>query len=615
MSNNLSRRGSYLFAVLIATSIIFVIVAVVAFIAVRSSLSAADEYPVYSYGGYIDRTESQLFTQNGGAQLYEAESGEATDCTLSARLRASGGACVEMDEGAVLKFTITSVADCTARLYVSLSYSSETASDAPVADIFAIDVNGTAVDVGGTAANCYNEMQYKESLLGEISLTEGKNSIEFRCIGSDCDIDYIMLNPPLARTGGESTIGTPEQNFESDGNAQIFEAESFFYGGQTVTEYDTAASGYYYTRTERGGSVWLYVQSDSACTAGIALQVRGDGDVQSASVRVNDGKELYFSSLTSSGNYPRYFLGEVALEEGVNSIEITATERALGLDSVILNADVNYSPSASTQIYEAESAELSGGNLVQNGDIFSGGGTVAYNVAGSSIAFSIISRGEGASEEMLSLRMSYFGSMSNLSQTLEISFNGEKLPLEGISLIRSSDYDDYYDLVAGVVNVMPGKNSLVITSTNGVNGDYNLDHITLSKWVYESGGIYEAEYAALSGNNRAVIAPSASGGGCVGYNSPGSTVTFCIYSPAERTVSMYLRASCLSSEDVYMSRCLSVSVGGENINIYGMYMSGTGSLAQFSGNYVGNITLRAGLNVIKITSASTIYNLDCIALT
>lgn len=612
-----SKRGAYLIAAVIGTSVIFLLVAVIAFLAVTNYINAVAEYPQYSYEEYIDRTDSGLFTQDGGAQLYEAESGSTEGAAISERLRASADYCVDMTAGARLSLNIISVADCTVQLTAAVSYSSENMSDAYASDILALTVNDVTCDTGTSLIrNCYNGLQYKENILCRINLSKGGNTIVIECIGADFYIDYIVLTPSGSRMSDDETIGVTAPQFNIGGNVQLYEAERIDYDEQTVTEYDGAASGYYYTRTERGQSVNLYIDSDGEGQTMLAIRIRGDGDTQACIITVNDDEEnaLEFSDDTISGEYPQYTVGEVSLAEGLNCITITAVGRSFSLDALFLNADVNYSSVYSTQKYEAEDAVLSGGNVAESNSSLSNGGAVIYNSAGSTITFSITSRTGSDESELLSLRLSCFGEEDKLSDLMRITFNGEELSLDGVEAPQSSDYNDYFDVAVGEITVSAGENILVIESLSGKYGNYNLDHITLSKWSYAPNSVYEAEHAALTGGNLREYNQTASGSMDVGYNNPDSTVSFYIWSDAVRTVSLYARTSSISQEDVYMSTCFSVKINDADLNIYGRMLRGNGAWTSFSYNYVGEITLAEGLNVIIITSCSLLYNLDCLVI-
>lgn len=306
-------------------------------------------------------------------------------------------------------------------------------------------------------------------------------------------------------------------------------------------------------------------------------------------------------------------LATVSLKDGANKIKIVGKGANFAVDYITLNSDVNYSAQKSLR-YEAEQGALEGGCRQEVNAYVSDGKNVGYNYVSSTITFTVKSM--VADEAFLSLRMSYWGDNTYLSEVLEITINGTILDLSAQFIEHTGGYEYYVDVFLNTVNVNYGDNTIVIKSLT--DQQYNVDYLSLTNEIISSSAKenrYEAERAILRDGCQTEYYAKASGGQDVGYNKPFSNITFNVVAESEINVKLVLALSCFIEENGLMSDYLYVTINGQNLNIYDKEIISTGNWDTYFENYVGDVRLSQGLNIITITSKSETYNLDYIALT
>lgn len=582
-----------------------------------------EDYLKSEYFDYVDRSDDMKFSADGGTQLYEAEKAKLVGgCGIFDNSLASGEAVVgDIRDKDAIEYTITSATDSTVGLGLNICYVPTNGKDCIVENLFYICLND--VEVGGKKSiipACENEFNFKESIICELDLKAGKNTIDIIAYDSGYSVDYMILLTKHERNEQFQTIGLQSQAFSKDSGKQLYETEHMVLNN-TIPVSSTDVSGNFYVRCDGvGESIDFYVNSNDTIDVALALAIKSFGkesDVSDiCSVYVN-GYEEYSDSRLSDKASPNGFQELIIcfafLNKGENKISIVSNCDSYALDYVALNADVNYSLYKQSQRYEAEQAFVKNCRIENNLSV-SGGKNVVGGDVGSTITFRLNSKSEAM--EHLSLRINYVGSFVSLDKIMEITVNNEALNLSVSMINNMGDNTTYADIYVGAVRIKDGDNVVVIKSKSKAN-TYSLDYITLFKTEISTGAqeyVLEAENAVLTNGSAIERNKTASSGQVVGYNKYGSTIEFSLLSHEACTVNMSLMLSCIAKKDLDMSDYVTIKVNGRSIDLYDKKMQGTSSWKIFANNNIGEIQLKSGLNTLTLISKDDVFNVDYIKL-
>ncbi len=614
----MKAKGYLLFSFILGA--VVGVTSLVAVLITALSASKSQDFPVYAYHQYIDRTSNMLFSINAGAQLYESENAEVSGGAEEVfNSLASGGKVVgSIKKDSVLKYGIIFEEECTVQLKLSVCYVSDINRDTYAQNLFSVCLNG--VELATRRANIahgYSDFDFKENLLCTMDFPAGRNIIEFISEMEGYEIDYMLLVPMTERTSSETTIGLPVYNYKSDDRVQRFEAEHAE-RENAYAEYNLSSSGRYYTvnETEKASNIfWVESDKNTRTELAIALKNYGNTDTMSefCDVYVNDEKLLIDVVLpieNVDGKFSESSLGRINLKQGLNEIAIINKSGAYCLDYIALNASINYTKDNVTFRYEAEDSILSGGCVYKKDLTASAENIVSNNVPDSYVSYTVCSCVEDAA--YFSICLNYSGNEDNLGNVVEIVVNSRLINLSDKAVYKSSSYIEIY---LGLITIEEGNNVFIIRS---LSGNYELDYFALSNMEFSFSGQaykYEAENALLFDGSQVEWDKKASGSKIAGSNIQGSSVNFSIMCNDIGSAKLSLSLSCVSRKNILMNDNLSIIVNGQTVNISGLNITTTEDWSTFMENAVGNIRLKEGLNLISIVSKAELYTLDYICLT
>ncbi len=218
---------------------------------------------------------------------------------------------------------------------------------------------------------------------------------------------------------------------------------------------------------------------------------------------------------------------------------IAATVAAAG---VIVGVEA-FPASAAGTTYEAESASLTGGAVVQSdhtgytGTGFVGGYTDA-NKGNANITFTVSASAAGS--DTLAVR---FANANGASKTLSLYVNGTKL--RQITLNATTDWNTW-TTETETVTLHSGSNTVAYKFDTTDSGNVNIDNVLVTAVAAPPANQYEAESAALSGG--AAVASDHTGytgsgfvGGYIDANAGNALTTFTVTASAAGAVSVAVR--------------------------------------------------------------------------
>lgn len=624
-----NKSGGYmLFAVISAVVVIIIAFIMIIFAVSDNSLKQLEDYKSYKYSEYVDQSFSKKFNDKSGAQLYEAESAEQIKYNeVYFNKLASNNLVLKNDkEDCFSKYSITSNSDAVVALVINLSFTSKNNTSSVATNLFSVYVNNIELDVRNSVIkSSANEYDFTENFLCTFSLKNGINSIEF--ISSSDKIiyymDYFVLISPEESNNSDKIIGENIFYFNNFDKKQIFEAEESLIK-EGFVEVSPNLSGHYIVQSkDKPIDIEYLINSDQATRTILSLSINNF----SSSEDINNLLEIYLngekislnqSFITSEKNsvFNELEVSSINIIQGENILEIKGKSSEFFIDFLSLNFDINYSAINYLNRYEAEKMTLTGGQAIEGNVNASNGKYVAFNYKDSFLTAEINSK--KIQTEHLMLRVSYWGTFSNLEDVISININDNLINLNSVLIKAStknddSKYIDFKDIYIGQVQLNDNKNSIIIKS---ISGDYNIDHITLYNFTFKQEQKIikmQAENLGLSGciieRNR-----KAEQGKIVSYNNSGTNLN--------------LIANCESNIDFSLSFSISTTNKIENwdwffeiwvndlkVELIGKSEGKSVDWMSFDEQYICNITFNEGINSIAIVSKNGGYNIDYIKFT
>jgi hypothetical protein len=269
--------------------------------------------------------------------------------------------------------------------------------------------------------------------------------------------------------------------------------------------------------------------------------------------------------------------------------------------------------SAAGTTYEAESAALAGGAVVQTdhtGYTGSGfvGGYTDTNKGNADTTFTVSATAAGS--DTVAVR---YANGSTITQTLSIYVNGTKV--KQISLPATADWNTW-STETETVTLHSGSNTIAYKFDTTDGGNVNLDNVTVTAVAAPPPGTYEAESAALAGG--AVVQSDHTGytgsgfvGGYTDGNKGNADTTFTVSASAASSATVALRYS----NGTTITQTLSIYVNGTKLKQ--ILLPATADWNTWS-TETETVSLHAGSNTIAYkfdTTDSGNVNLDNIVVT
>ena len=336
------RSNIYLVFAFIAGIAVVGIAVFTAVIAAIHTVSPSD-FPAYAYSEYIDRTENVIFTADGGAQLYESEGAEYGNSLSVNNAIASGGVAIKLEKGGDgIDFSITSDSVMSARLFLSICYTSISGSDIAAERLLEARCNGVEASVRtATVQSCGSPYDFRNNELCTVELRSGRNEIKIVPLG-EFTLDYLLLVSVRERTSNDPVIGHPVYSFDIDGGMQKLEAEQAEINNAVVYGESSASGNFYLRLFKDGAGVTFYPRSAESCTVSLYIALRSTG----SSARVSDLCKLYVNGMSIvlypvgtgvSDKFITLYAADIALGEGVNELRFAKKSGVFDIDYIELN--------------------------------------------------------------------------------------------------------------------------------------------------------------------------------------------------------------------------------------------------------------------------------------
>ncbi len=572
-------------------------------------------FPTYSYSEYVDRSEDSEFSSDAGAQLYEAESLDLYgSATAEENVRASGGNVADnLYTGSYVELFFYSDADIEVQFYISTSYISQTNRQSICSNLFTLEVNDEEVTSSEYIQPSYNEYDFIETYIANITLVKGYNSIDVISKVNSYTIDYILLVSPEEKATEFESIGYNPEPFVSSESRQTYFAfrQREIEGAAFIYDEDTESYCVFFSNPD--DSINFYIDSDADTETSISVSAKKMSSASATpgvSITVN-GESVGSSSFTNmTEEYSELNLGTVTLIKGLNTISITNLGGYFYLQSIVLNEDVNLSPTLSNQRFEAENAEINGCSITST-YYGSGQKVVGSNLTGSFVKFNFVLNQD--CDLYLSVRLSYAGSSAKaLSEIISMTVNGTSYDVPDTE-VEPTDYNNYLDLYIGKISLAKGTPVIRITS---VSGGYNLDCITFFNTEYSKGDevTSEAEDLILLDGVRRVYSTHASGEWYVSNTVEYSSQSLFFYCEEAADLTLTAALSYTTTTSVTASAAFDVMINMESISYDAPVISNTGVMYEFNEVNLGTFSFSEGMNVLRFTNYGYIYGMDYIVL-
>ena len=602
--------------------IVAALISIASIVVSASSLAIAkmgeikNTYPDFSYKDCVNQSGNMLFSNKGGSQLYEAENATLSDGVEANSSFASSYSYLNLDKsGARALWYIDSDEKCDVEMVISTAIVSSFDTDA--SSVFTLDINGERLSSDQKLTSSHSNSDFKENILGEISLKQGRNEIILTNIGSAFSIDYIALISSKTKTSGDKTIGQIYRPFYSGETEQIYELESgFMEGGAYIGEDSNASWSHYCSMPKANSSVTYFLYSDNECTTNLILKGKidsGSKNIISVLSVFVDEKPVICSPCYITSEYEQLDILDLDLTKGQHSITFTSLLGGVSLDCFSLGSEITYSSHSNGNLYQAENANLYL-CAVENNASSSGERDVGHIQKGAVLTYSFNSRTDDVTH--LSLSICPFGIHDDmsLSSLLSITVNGENLSLDSPIVTPSSNYETYQCVSLGEANIKEGTNKIVITSL--VDNMFNLDYLTTYKASSIGQNLHiEAEDIPLIGSGRKVFLSMNEEKENIGHLAASSALVL-QFESLSPTFALGLSYSSDFSSDIYfLTDVISLDVNGVNIDNSSYIFTNGNNWNKYYFMNISGIEGKVGLNTITIKMCANPVNFDYFTIT
>ncbi len=603
----------YIIFSIIGTIIAFAICLSIVGVSIMQKMSLAD-YPTYSYHEYIDRSDTKIFKEDSGGQIYEAESAKLSgSAEVKDNIHASNQEVVtELFTGSSLTLEVSVSYSMEAKLVVATSYVSQTGKAIAASNLMTLNVNSNEVKLPLKINPSFDEYDFMENTLALVNLSAGKNEIKITALSNTYSIDYLLLVSSKEKTTKETSIGYQSGDFKSREKKQVFEAErqQNIQGAVIVTD-DKASTKYSVFFTSPDDSISFYFSSDEKTTSSLAIQARKKSESSNTpgvEITVNDVKinNQPFSSMTDS--YSSLDFGYINLIKGSNTITLKNLGGFFYLDSITLNSDINLSSVISNQRFEAEDAILVNGCLISgpNHDI------VGFNGPSTYVDFTLHTL--EACYSRLAIRLSYVGEELDISHVIRFTLDDEDLIPLAYNLVPT-DYYNFFDVLVNNIVIQEGKHSLKVIS---VTGNYDLDCLTLFNTRIDEATTtlkMEGEDLILLGDEVRNYSRKASNSLFISNSSSYSSILLYVYLKESYSLKLTMALSYLNLVKTNSVNLFDMTLNNVTIKEEGVEILTSNAVDQFKDVAFGEIAFNQGMNILRINNKGVVYQLDNFVLT
>lgn len=322
-----------------------IIVLVTLMLLLLASFSYEPVFISYAYGNYVDRSESLIFKNGAGAQLYEGEKATLVDGVVpEENIGASRGECVRFGAvDSIMCYDITFEEDCNIQLIVSVNYYLTDNYSTEASDLFEAVFNGHTLDTQRVVIkNSPNSYNFQENVLCSIECSKGVNELRFISRAKEWAIDYIVLVSEFERELDEPTLENFFSLYDSEAGRQIYQERKTDNKDAFIVENKNASNGYYTYFARKDGYVSFYIQSDKEgpVQLGVALREYGviDRFFDLCTIYVNGVRYKFDVELLDDQEFE---VGTIDFKKGLNEIKISNIAFGFYLDYITLNADIS----------------------------------------------------------------------------------------------------------------------------------------------------------------------------------------------------------------------------------------------------------------------------------
>lgn len=420
---------------------------------------------------------------------------------------------------------------------------------------------------------------------------------------------------------------------DSDKGAQLYEAESFYlFGDALVKESVGCSNSQEVTGLTKTSAISYVFSSDSSANYKLTTSIsyisrNGKSSLANSLFSITFNNEAI--SMSGVEIFPCYNQQEfietslcvLQIKEGRNTFEIVSSSNSdFSFDYFVLTSSKNKTsyPAAIGNTY-SQSFSSNRGKQVFEAEEFKQSGALIVNDTEASCSYSSYFTEQG------NKLLAYIDSSSQVStlltlaiRTPEINSNQVKIK---VSLNDKVVFEDeiqgltssYQEVAIDYLTLQRDENVISCSSEEGI---FYLDYLALDADINYSKDLdnqrYEAEDSDLD-SCRKLMSNSASNGYYVGDILAGSVVQYELRSLVNSTSRVAIRIGYRGSE-TYLSFLLDITFNSASLQLSALKVEKGTSLTAFSEVSLGMINVKAGTNILKITSLSDSITTDCITI-
>ena len=579
------------------------------------------DYPKVDLTSYVNRSESHLYSDKAGTQLYEAESLMlAGNAKVEENIHASNQEIVSsLSTGATLALTFTSDSQSKAKLAFCTSYISQTNRSSRSSDLFRISLNSVNIPLSTSITPSYNEYDFIENDIAILNVVEGINQLTIVSYINIYTLDYLTLTSPDEKSDDSLTMKHHEEYFDASGMRQVFEAElQSDISGAVIIKNKAIETEFAVYFTNQGDNLSYHIFVDEESETSFAIRAKKEFEnATSPGVDVTINKESISTKnlVSMKDTYDEIVLGTIHLLKGENVLSFNHLGGRYYLDSIILNCDINFASSSKQLCLEAEDGKLSGGCSSVIANSTKSKVAVGYNLANSSISYTLTCLKPSTAH--IDLHLSYTGEKLPLNNVLSIQVNGyeiSKMNKDIISPGEKSSYDSYFHFYGGQLSLSKGTNSFKIVS---ISGQYNLDCIYFFTQELTDDIDYQLIEVEdmLSDDSTLYYSEKASNRHYMKMSGKNSCLSFFVYLDSDRKIDLRIILSQNVSSNVFSDDLFTVNINQKIVELPLRKIEKTKSITAFESFDFGEVSFKAGLNYFELKSLNPTFFIDSLLLT
>ena len=603
---NTKKNKTYLYFSLLACLIAIITTALIGYMALIQTKNDKN-YPNYKYNELVDQTEKKQYAETLPGQLYEAENLELSgDCTIEENYSASRKEVVSsFTKDSSILLEVISDTSTKVMLSIATNFVSPSGKSISADSLIKVYVNSTQESIDGIIRSNFNRFDFSLDDLLVVHLYPGTNRIEIKSQGDYFDVDYLTLKGKEKRLSQEN-IKTSRLDFLPDESRQYYQPDQAILNGPLIIKDEKETTDGYSAYFSNPYDTMEYnIESNTEEETDASFL----GRLQKSNVQPNleisiNGTPINFDS-TMNVEYGECSLGSIHLEKGNNQVFIRSNSGSFYFSCLILNSNITHSPTKYNERYEAEDALRKKGPMIIRSANASKGYAVSENNPESYLDFNIRSKKED--DVLISITMSYVLSDQKSNLIFETSLNQEVLDTSACLIKNTTGYDHYSSFLLGSIHLKKGENLLRIYS---FSGGYNLDCITLIRSEKQNG--YPAKDLIQEGMQKKHVLTSSDG-----YVLEARINTFfllqCYYDKDDEAELSFTYSLPLLDE-LNLSSWMDIHLNENKVLLPDRKLESSRKTTIFKKATIRTITLRKGLNEIRIQNITTGINFETIAL-